>query len=131
MPGATCAGEQQKFSAGQKVLSGSAARARRSCVWHMTCDSQLTHVMAQKLPLLKLLQEIRGYAEVGNRSMEIRPLLAAAADLRPAQSSASLPHRRFSIPVRYEHHPQECAIPVRHTVMTQGAGARILKVSAA
>jgi len=85
--------------------------------------------MAQKLPLLKLLQEIRGYAEAGNRSTEIRPLLAATAGLRSSKSPATLPHRRFSIPVRHEQHPEECEIPVRHSEANDRPGARILRLS--
>ena len=70
--------------------------------------------MAQKLHLLKLLQEIRGFAEVGNRSPELSPLLQASMDLRSAQHATSLPVRRFSIPVSHEHHqdaPSE--IPIK------------------
>jgi hypothetical protein len=62
--------------------------------------------MAQKLQLLKLLQEIRGFADVGNRTPELRPLLQTTIDLRTANHPASLPVRRFSIPITHEHHEE-------------------------
>ncbi len=62
--------------------------------------------MAQKLQLLRLLQEIRGFADVGNRSPEPRTLLQATIDLRSAHQAATLPMRRFSIPVTQEYHPE-------------------------
>ena len=85
--------------------------------------------MAQKLPLLKLLQEIRGYAEAGNRSTEIRPLLAATAGFRSSKSPSKLPQRRFSIPVRHEQLPEECEIPVRQTAANDQPGPRVLRLS--
>lgn len=60
--------------------------------------------MAQKLQLLKLLQEIRGFADVANRGNDLRPLLQTSVDLRAAGQPTTLPVRRFSIPVSHEHH---------------------------
>ena len=60
--------------------------------------------MAEKLQLLKLLQEIRGFAEVGNRADELRHLAHFSVNLRAAGQPTSLPIRRFLIPVRHEQH---------------------------
>jgi hypothetical protein len=86
--------------------------------------------MAQKLQLLKLLQEIRGFADVGNRNPDLRPLLHASNDLRAMGQPTSLPVRRFSIPVRHEHHPESPAVvpitPGRHLAESS---QRITKIS--
>lgn len=62
--------------------------------------------MAEKLELLKLLQELRGFAEVGNRVSELRPLTQAPVGLRAAGQSTPLPVRRFLIPVSHEQHSE-------------------------
>jgi hypothetical protein len=74
--------------------------------------------MAQKLQLLKLLQEIRGFADLGNRAPETRLLAQIAADLRSAHHPATLPVRRFSIPVTQEHHAETAS----HVPITPRAG---------
>jgi len=85
--------------------------------------------MAQKLQLLKLLQEIRGFAEVGNRSPELSPLLQASMDLRASHQPTTLPVRRFSIPVTHEYHedaPSE--IPITPAANLTIAVQRVTKV---
>jgi hypothetical protein len=86
--------------------------------------------MAQKLQLLKLLQEIRGYADVGNRSPDLRPLLHATDELRAMGRPTTLPVRRFSIPVRHEHHqdsPSE--IPIKPTNDLLCSAQRVTRIS--
>ena len=79
--------------------------------------------MAQRLSLLKLLQEIRGFAEAGNRGFEVRPVADTVPDLRPTNCAAVLPVRRFSIPVSHEHHEETpLNIPIVHAA---GATARV------
>lgn len=83
--------------------------------------------MAQKLPLLKLLQEIRGYAEAGNRAAVTRFPLLEAAELRSSTRGSCLPHRRFHIPVREEHHAAPCEIPVQQASLADAAPLLVIK----
>jgi len=85
--------------------------------------------MAQKLQLLKLLQEIRGFAEVGNRSPELSPLLQASADLRSTDKPTSLPVRRFSIPVSHEHHQDAPSdVPIKPVAGLNHPGYKITRI---
>jgi hypothetical protein len=86
--------------------------------------------MAQKLQLLKLLQEIRGFADVGNRSPDVRPLLQASIDLRAAGQPTSLPVRRFSIPVSHEHHQDAPSdIPITRAANVTESARWVTKIS--
>jgi hypothetical protein len=86
--------------------------------------------MAHKLQLLKLLQEIRGFADVGNRSPELKPLLQASVDLRAAGQPTTLPVRRFSIPVSREHHPEAPSdIPITPAENLVQSARRVTKIS--
>ena len=85
--------------------------------------------MAQKLQLLKLLQEIRGFAEVGNRSPELSPLLQASMELRSANKPTSLPVRRFSIPVSHEHHQDSPSdVPIKPIASLSHPSHKITKI---
>jgi hypothetical protein len=85
--------------------------------------------MAQKLQLLKLLQEIRGFADVGNRSTEFRPLLQASMDLRAPNQPTCLPVRRFSIPVTHEHHEESASeIPITPVADLTAPAQRVTRV---
>ena len=85
--------------------------------------------MAQKLQLLKLLQEIRGFAEAGNRLGETRPLLHTSNDLRRENSVTSLPRRRFSIPVRHEVREEiPSAVPITNFARKSESAARIMRI---
>jgi len=85
--------------------------------------------MAQKLQLLRLLQEIRGYADIGNRGPELRPLLQASMDLRSSTQPTSLPVRRFSIPVSHEHHQDSPSdIPITPVADLAQSGHRVTKI---
>jgi len=86
--------------------------------------------MAHKLQLLKLLQEIRGYADAGNRSPELKPLLQASVDLRAANQPTTLPVRRFSIPVSHEHHPESPSdVPITPAADLAKPAPRVTKIS--
>jgi hypothetical protein len=85
--------------------------------------------MAQKLQLLKLLQEIRGFADVGNRSAELRPLLQASMELRTPRQPTCLPVRRFSIPVTHEHHEDSPrTIPITPVADLAASARRLTRV---
>ena len=86
--------------------------------------------MAQKLQLLKLLQEIRGYADFGNRSPELKPLLQASVDLRSANQPTTLPVRRFSIPVTHEHHQESPSdVPITPAANLAESAPRLTKIA--
>lgn len=86
--------------------------------------------MAEKLQLLKLLQEIRGFAEVGNRADELRQLAHFSVNLRAAGQPTSLPVRRFLIPVRHEQHPSgPTEIPIKAVSGLTSSTGKILKIS--
>lgn len=85
--------------------------------------------MAQKLQLLKLLQEIRGFAEAGNRMGEVRPLLHSSAALRPENSVTSLPRRRFSIPISHEvREDSPLSIPITSITPKTRSATRIMRI---
>ena len=85
--------------------------------------------MAQKLQLLRLLQEIRGFADLGNRSPELRPLLQASMDLRSSTQPTSLPVRRFSIPVSHEQHQDSPSdIPITPVADLTKSAQRVTKI---
>lgn len=54
-------------------------------------------VMAAKVRMLKLLQEMRGYAEVANRLPPPRSAGPLLAEMRPPIIQAALPRRRLSV----------------------------------
>lgn len=86
--------------------------------------------MAHKLQLLKLLQEIRGYADVGNRSLELKPLVQASVDLRASSQPTTLPVRRFSIPVSHEHHQESPSdIPITPAADLAKSAPRVTKIA--
>lgn len=85
--------------------------------------------MAQKLQLLKLLQEIRGFAEAGNRMGEVRPLLHSSTALRPENSVTALPRRRFSIPIRQElREDSPLSIPITSIAPKTRSATRIMRI---
>jgi hypothetical protein len=79
--------------------------------------------MAAKVRMLKLLQELRGFAEIANRQPPPRSPALLLAQMRPPVIHATLPRRRLSItmvqpdssdiphPVKISHSKQEPAPP--------------------
>ena len=53
--------------------------------------------MAAKIRMLKLLQEIRGFAEIANRRPPPRSPALLLAQMRPHVIQAVLPRRRLSV----------------------------------
>ena len=77
-----------------------------------------------------MLHEIRGFADVGNRSPELRPLLHTSVDLRAANKPTALPVRRFSIPVSHEHHQESPSdIPITQAIDLAGSAQRVTKIT--
>jgi len=86
--------------------------------------------MAHKLQLLKLLQEIRGFADLGNKSPEFKPLIQASVDLRAAGQPTTLPVRRFSIPVSREQHQESPSdIPITPAQNLMQSARRVTKIA--
>jgi hypothetical protein len=53
--------------------------------------------MAAKIKMLKLLQEMRGFANVTNRRPKSRPSELVLAQMRPPVIQAALPRRRLNV----------------------------------
>jgi len=76
------------------------AQAALPWLWHVTCGHIFKNrLMAAKMRMLKLLMEIRGFAEVTNRSPQPRISGAHLTQLRSSLAHAALPKRRLSIPI--------------------------------
>ncbi len=92
--------------------------------WHVTCShSRENTLMATKVRMLKLLQELRGFAAIANRQPQPRSPALLLAQMRPPVIQAVLPRRRLSItmvqpdnsdiphPVKINHSKPEPAPP--------------------
>jgi hypothetical protein len=85
--------------------------------------------MAQKLQLLKLLQEIRGYAELGSRQIEPRFLPLPSPALRIRNHPTPLGKRRFSIPVRQDAtKDQPVTVPIKVSASQTAPAEPVLKI---
>ena len=91
-------------------------------VWHVSCEHWLENkIMAAKIRMLKLLQEIRGFAEIARRRPPPRSPSLVLMEMRSHVIQASLPRRKLSVqmdvqsrsdiphPVRISHVRQDPA----------------------
>ena len=69
--------------------------------------------MAAKIDTMKLLQEIRGYAEIGYRRPPPTPLGALMAQLRPHILRAAVPRPRRFLRIEMRE-SQELAVKINH-----------------
>jgi len=81
--------------------------------------------MAAKIKMLKLLQEMRGFANITNRRPKSRPSELVLAQMRPPVIQAAQPRRKLSVametegcsnmphPVRINHLRQDSDLGVR------------------
>jgi len=71
---------------------------KRPCLWHVTCGHVFENtLMAAKIRMLKLLQEIRCYAEFTNRHPQPRTPGLFLTQLRASAVRATLPRRKLSV----------------------------------
>ena len=70
--------------------------------------------MATKLKLMKLLQEIRGFAQLTQRRPQPKPPGLFLLQLRSHVHHATLPRRRLTIPIQL-HEPPDIPTPVKIT----------------
>jgi hypothetical protein len=74
-------------------------------------------VMAAKMKMMKLLQEIRGFAEVSNRRPHPRPLGLFLVEMRSHMTKVSTPNRKRNIVIE-EQAFAEIPHPVKITHIT-------------
>jgi hypothetical protein len=74
-------------------------------VWHVNCEhSEQDRFMAAKVKMLKLLQEIRGFAQITNRRPPPRSPGLFLAQMRSHMLQASPPKRKLSIRIDNQTH---------------------------
>lgn len=75
-------------------------------VWHVSCGYLLNRkIMAAKIRMLKLLQEIRGFAEIAKRRPAPRLPGLLLMQMRSHVIQASLPKRKLSVQTDVQSHP--------------------------
>ena len=75
-------------------------------VWHVTCNDLFAiEFMAAKIRLMKLLQEIRGFAQITNRRPTSRQPGLFLMQLRSQSSQGSPLRRKLVIPVDLQDLP--------------------------
>ena len=82
--------------------------------------------MAAKMRMLKLLQEIRGFAEVTNRRPQSRIPGVVLTQLRSSSVHAALPRRRLSITID-KHSPGNTPhhVKINHVKQDSGPAATL------
>ena len=73
--------------------------------WHVSCGHSLKKkLMAAKIRMLKLLQEIRGFADIANRRPPPRSPGLLLTQIRSHVIQATLPKRRLSVKMDVQDH---------------------------
>ena len=93
----------------------------------MNCDHSFSYrSMAAKIQILKLLQEIRGFAEVSNRRPQPRSPGLSLSQLRSPMLKGTAPKRRLSIRIDTQNGTD---VPYRVKInhVKQGSGMAALR----
>jgi len=82
--------------------------------------------MAAKIKMLKLLQEIRGFADVTNRRPQPRSPGLVATQMRSHVIQATLPRRKLSVSTDKRDHPDiSRPVKINHVSQDTDAGANL------
>jgi hypothetical protein len=82
--------------------------------------------MAAKIKMLKLLQEIRGFADVTNRRPQPRSPGLLVTQMRSHVIQATLPRRRLSVSADQQDHPDiSHPVKINHLGRDPDAGANL------
>lgn len=89
---------------------------RAADAWHIYCDiCGRTDNMATKFKLMKLIQEVHGYAQITNRRPAPRPPVLYIMQLRAQSAQVTVPKRRLAVQTdAKDHAPTPSAIKINH-----------------
>ncbi len=91
--------------------------ARRFRAWHVTCGHILqTEQMATRMNMLKLVQEMRGLAQITNRRPLPRHPVPAVLDVRPPNRRGAAFKRKRLIQIHVQD-PPDIPHPVKITYL--------------
>ena len=94
----------------------------RAFCWHMNCELKFrNNFMATKIKMLRLLEEVRGYAQITNRRPSPRPAVLYLMEIRSHKHpEIVIPKRRLAISMSVENGANTpLAIKITHVAQAQ------------